>query len=87
MTDKVAVRDAGLYELTVWHELGADGRPACRHGCNPATSYRVEDRADLPEDVTQCEYCSGEKRPASGFRPDSPADVLDQADAEEVFGE
>jgi len=86
VTNQVAVRDVPLTQLTVWHELGDDGRPACRHGTKPECSYRVVAPEALPAGVSKCAYCSGEHTARSGPRPGTLAHTLEQADPEEVFG-
>jgi len=87
MTDQVAVRDAPLTHLTVWHDPDDDGRPACRQGTKPECTYRVVARESLPEGVSKCAYCAGEYTAENGLRPNTLAHELDTADPEEVFSQ
>ncbi len=82
----VAVRDVPLAYVDVWHETDENGQPTCRQGKNPYATYRTVSVDELPEHITQCDYCSGEYTPTNNFRKGTWARKLDEADATEVLG-
>lgn len=86
MSDQVAIREkCALITLTCFHDVGEDGRPACRQGNQPGTTYTTIPREELPEGVEKCGYCDDTIDQTNACKnPDTLAFKLEQADADEV---